>query len=195
MPTPALRTTRETAAAPRQWGGLFIGFCGIVLLMWWTGARPGEACRLTGHEIDRSGRLKIQGGDVLAIPGVWSYRPTAHKGSHAGRARIILLGPKAQAVLGKWPNGFDPRTVATNPRATSNYSPHSLITAVKRACKKLNVQPWHPHQLRHSAATRFRAFGGKEIAATLLGHAGGTVTDRYALEDWRRAADCIKKCG
>lgn len=170
---------------------------GIILFMWWTGARPGEACRIAANEIDRSGKLKIPGGDVLAIPSVWSYRPTKHKGVSAGRPRIILLGPKAQAVIGKAfvDFRFDPRTVATNPRASEHYSPHSLITAVKRACKKLGLSPWHPHMLRHAAASRFRAFGGKEIAATLLGHAGLTVTDRYAIEDWKRAAHAAAKCG
>lgn len=188
VPWPTVKATLKALPVPVR---------GIVLAMWWTGARPGEACRIAANEIDRSGKLTIPGGDVLAIPSVWSYRPTRHKGSSAGRPRIVLLGPKAQAVIGEWPAGFrfNPRTVATNPRAAEHYSPHSLITAVKRACKKLGLPPWHPHQLRHAAGTRFRAFGGKEIAATLLGHAGLTVTDRYALEDWKRAAECIRKCG
>ena len=50
------------------------------------GKRPGEVVRMTTGEIDRSGD-------------VWSYRPARHKGDWLGKARVVALGPRAQAVL------------------------------------------------------------------------------------------------
>jgi integrase len=52
----------------------------------WTGMRPGEVCRLRLSEIDRTDP-------------VWVYRPSRHKTSHRGKARVIPIGPKAQSVL------------------------------------------------------------------------------------------------
>jgi integrase len=51
-----------------------------------TGARPGEVCIMRPCEVDRSGE-------------VWEYRPSRHKTEHHGQERLILIGPKAQAVL------------------------------------------------------------------------------------------------
>ncbi len=33
---------------------------------------------------------------------VWVYRPSRHKTSHRGRARLVAIGPRAQAVLMKY---------------------------------------------------------------------------------------------
>jgi integrase len=51
-----------------------------------TGARPAEVCMLRPCDVDRSGD-------------VWIYRPRRHKTMHHGRERLVLIGPKAQAVL------------------------------------------------------------------------------------------------
>ena len=59
---------------------------GILELMLHTGARPAEICRITPGQIDRTGSL-------------WVYKPRRHKTQHHGKERIILIGPKGQAVL------------------------------------------------------------------------------------------------
>jgi len=51
-----------------------------------TGCRPSEVCNVRPCDIDTSGD-------------VWAYRPESHKTEHHGRARIIFIGPRAQAVL------------------------------------------------------------------------------------------------
>jgi len=58
----------------------------MVRLQRLTGMRPAETCLLRPADIDRSGD-------------VWIYRPTSHKTQHAGKERIISLGPKAQRIL------------------------------------------------------------------------------------------------
>lgn len=56
-----------------------------------TGARPGELCSMRASQVDRSGA-------------VWIYTPASHKMAHAGRSRVIYLGPRAQALLEPhWP--------------------------------------------------------------------------------------------
>jgi len=58
----------------------------MVRLQRLTGIRPGEVCVMRPCDIDRTGD-------------VWQYRPHEHKMEHKGRSRVILLGPKAQAIL------------------------------------------------------------------------------------------------
>ncbi|RIK78505.1 MAG: integrase, partial [Planctomycetota bacterium] len=58
----------------------------MVRLQRLTGMRPAEVCILRPCDLDRSGD-------------VWIYRPSKHKTEHHGRERLILIGPKAQAVL------------------------------------------------------------------------------------------------
>jgi len=57
----------------------------IVAFQYWTACRPAEACRLRMSEVDTSDTR-----------GVWLYRPKAHKTSHRGRDRTVIVGPNAQ---------------------------------------------------------------------------------------------------
>jgi integrase len=61
----------------------------MLVLLWWTGARPSEICSMRAADIDRSNKT-------------WIYRPTAHKNTHRGHERRIYLGPNAQRVLTPW---------------------------------------------------------------------------------------------
>lgn len=83
---------------------------GLIEFMRHTGCRPGEACALRGADIDRTGD-------------VWLFRPRHHKTAHKGKARVIAIGPRAQAViepfLGDDPNAhlFNPATAVAEARA------------------------------------------------------------------------------
>jgi integrase len=59
----------------------------MVQLQQLTGMRPGEVVILRPCDVDRS-----RGA-------IWVYRPESHKTEHHGIARVIFLGPRAQAVL------------------------------------------------------------------------------------------------
>ena len=55
---------------------------------------------------------------------------------------------------------------------------------------------WHPHQLRHNAATSFREHYGLDIAQTVLGHrVGSTITEIYAATNLERARDAVRMLG
>jgi integrase len=78
-----------------------------------------------------------------------------------------------------------------------------LITAhealVARAIEGMKDAPtipsWHPHRLRHAAATRLRKEHGLEAARVVLGHAGAAVTELYAEIDHEKARRIAQMSG
>jgi integrase len=54
---------------------------------------------------------------------------------------------------------------------------------------------WHPHQLRHTAATKLRKEFGLDIARVILGHRSPQITELYAELDVERAADVMARIG
>lgn len=55
---------------------------------------------------------------------------------------------------------------------------------------------WHPHQLRHNAATHLRREFGLEAAQIALGHASAQITDAvYAERDYAKVAEIMRKIG
>lgn len=58
-----------------------------------------------------------------------------------------------------------------------------------------NAHRWHPHQLRHNAATRLRKEFGLDAARLILGHRSAAVTETYAEVDQSRAAEVMARVG
>lgn len=54
---------------------------------------------------------------------------------------------------------------------------------------------WHPHQLRHNAATTLRKEFGIEAAKVILGHRSISMTAHYAEQDHAKAIEVIAKVG
>jgi integrase len=54
---------------------------------------------------------------------------------------------------------------------------------------------WHPHQLRHNAATHLRKQFGIEVARIILGHHSASVTEIYAEIDDEKARTIIRRIG
>jgi integrase len=54
---------------------------------------------------------------------------------------------------------------------------------------------WHPHQLRHNAATNLRREYGVELARIILGHATAFTTEIYAEADRSQAMEVIGRVG
>jgi integrase len=57
------------------------------------------------------------------------------------------------------------------------------------------IPDWHPHQLRHNAATNLRKEYGVELARIILGHATAFTTEIYAEADRQQAMEVIAKVG
>jgi integrase len=54
---------------------------------------------------------------------------------------------------------------------------------------------WHPHQLRHGAATHLRKSFGLDVARVVLGHRSAGVTDGYAELDRGKAIEAMESVG
>jgi len=50
---------------------------------------------------------------------------------------------------------------------------------------------WHPHQLRHNAATELRKEFGVEAARIIMGHRSAAITEVYAEKDEQKAIEAI----
>ena len=78
--------------------------------------------------------------------------------------------------------------------------PDSLSDAEKedrrrRASEWRKEHCWHPHRLRHSAATMLRREFGIEAARTVLGHTSAAITEVYAEIDQDKARAVMAKIG
>ena len=57
------------------------------------------------------------------------------------------------------------------------------------------VPHWHPHMLRHSAATAMCREFGIDTARILLGHSSAVMTAIYAEADAGKAVDATRRIG
>jgi integrase len=62
-------------------------------------------------------------------------------------------------------------------------------------CRAAALPHWHPHQLRHTAATLLRREYGLDVARAVLGHRTPAITDLYAEVDVGRAAEAMARLG
>lgn len=179
----------------------------MVQLQLWTGARPQEVDAIRPMDVTDAG------------DGIWYYRPATHKTEHHDRDRILVLGPRAQAILTPWlsrdPGEYCfcpaeavtwsrqrhrvwtiPPAKLTQSRLNPRYTRHSYRLAVSRACRRAGVPVWSPRQLRHTRATQIRAvYGSLEAAKAVLGHADTRVTEIYADRDLGLAARVMREIG
>lgn len=77
----------------------------------------------------------------------------------------------------------------------NRYTSSSLGHAIKRACKRAGIADWHPHRVRHSAATELRREISIEAARVTLGHKSVTMTELYAQADRTAAARAMEQLG
>ncbi len=214
----------EPYVSPQIWA--------MVQLQQLTGARSGELVIMRPVDIDTAGK-------------VWVYKPATHKTAHQGKERVVLFGPKAQAILRPWLVNRDRKdylfspaeaeenrrkeefckrktrlewgnrpgtNIKLNPQrkpgshyTASSYG-HAITKAIKKAYRPKGMsreefkkwkprQHWHPHQLRHNAATYLRKEFGLETARIILGHTSPVVTEIYAEMDHEKAVEVIGKVG
>lgn len=187
----------------------------MVELMWLTGMRVGEVVQMRTANLDRSGELWVYRPE---------RHKTAHHG-HARtvvlgpKAQAVMrpfLKADPQAPLFSPQEAEEerrrqlrasrrtPLTPSQRARARTahparspgaSYGTAPVYRAIARACRKAGVPRWHPHQLRHTAATRLRKQFGIEAARVILGHHSPAMTDLYAEIDEARAREIMKAVG
>ena len=133
----------------------------MVAVQYITGMRSGELCYMQWYQIDRS-----------IDP--WIYSPNDHKTAHHGHDRHIPLDNYVQSLIGIDYDNY----VFLNSRMKP-YTPTLYRYHIKQAAIKASVPHWFPHQLRHSAATRWAHISSTDDARNLLVHASIATTLMY----------------
>ncbi|MHC4538665.1 MAG: tyrosine-type recombinase/integrase [Planctomycetota bacterium] len=180
----------------------------MIQLQLLTGMRSSELASIRPRDIETGGKI-------------WLYRPVTHKTRYRGHERTISIGPRAQKILKRFlkrrttdycfspvestENRMQQRCkskqdvkVAKNVR--SRYDKDSYLRAVTYVIKAarrvgVDVPDFHPHQLRHTAATRIRKEMGLDAARAMLGHRNLKITDDYAELDRALAGEAALKFG
>ncbi len=76
------------------------------------------------------------------------------------------------------------------------YRVGSYAVAIARGCEKAGVPHFHPHQIRHTTATKIRREVGLDGARAVLGHRSPKMfTEVYAEIDGNMAAEVMAKLG
>lgn len=152
---------------------------GIVRLMAETGMRAGECASLVVADVDTlHGRAIIRSG----------------KG---GADRAVPFGPQTAAVLDRYMRVRRSHKLAGRSelwlptRAAGSFGYTSLYRALRRRAALAGIPDFHPHLLRHTAATRWLAAGGSEGGLmAVAGWKQRQMLDRYtAATAAERAAE------
>lgn len=170
----------------------------IIQVQLLTGCRPGEACEMHVDFLDQSGK-------------VWEYRPSKHKMAYRQREKLILIGPRCQEILEPYLDFdgylFSPDRALREYQESNgqiyrpgrkpgkHYTSHAYAKAIRKGCVRAKVTPWHPHRLRHNAATLIVEQFSWDVARTILGHRSLDTTRIYGEDAIAKAKDALEKIG
>jgi len=140
-----------------------------------TGSRSGELLKLTTSMLNRTGDI-------------WQAELGDHKTRHHGKSRTLHFGPHAQLILTKYLSADPDERLFRMTGA-------AYRRAITRACEKLGIDRWVPHQLRHTNADVVREEFGLEHTQAVLGHAKANMTKHYAQASSKKAAEVARKIG
>lgn len=193
----------------------------MIRLQLHSGMRPGEVVRLRALDIDMTGTVWLYrpGSDV----GPEGDHKTAHRGHSrvvplgprcqaiireylkADLSAYLFSPAETMAALRAeqrqkrktkvQPSQQDRRKKRPERKPGQRYTVGAYAYAIRRACIKAGVPHWHPHQLRHNAATEIRREAGLDAARAVLGHRTPAITEVYAEIDTAKAAAVMEKLG
>lgn len=110
-----------------------------------------------------------------------------------GMAHRVPLSAQALAVLKEAQTlKRGDRFVFPSPRKGKQMTPTVLALAVRRSAEKFDMEPWTPHDLRRTAASRMASMGTPRVVVSkILNHAEPSVTavyDRHGYDSEKRTA-------
>ncbi len=150
----------------------------IVRLMAETGMRAGEVCGLTVADVD------LQRGIV-----------TVRRGK-GGKGRIVPFSSQTGRVIDRYVRARRTHRLADTSALWlgdrgKNLEYYGLHAALKQRAESAGIKGFHPHLLRHTAATRWLRAGGSEGGLmAVAGWATRDMIDRYTgASASERAAD------
>lgn len=120
-----------------------------------------ELQRLTGM---RSGEVTImRTADINTSGNVWTYTPAEHKTKYRGHARVVYLGPKAQAVVRPWLRAdleaplFQPREVEAQRRQRQHAQRKTPLSCGNKPGSNRRKNPRKQAGERYDTASYLRA--------------------------------------
>jgi integrase len=149
--------------------------CDLIDLQRLTGTRSGELLKLTTGNINRTGD-------------VWTAELSDHKTRHHGQSRTLHFGPQAQLILTRYLSADPDERIFKITGAAYRRS-------ITRACERLGIDRWVPHQLRHTNADLVRSEFGLEHTQAVLGHAKANMSEHYAKASRAKASEVARKIG
>lgn len=198
----------KSKVSPQVWA--------MIELQRYTGMRPGEVTTMRGCDIDTSGKVWVYtppqhktswrgherkiylGPRAQAVLRLW-LRTDTHTFLFQPREAVAARRDALRKTR-KTPLSCGNRA-GTNCKSKPKkapgllYTPRSYYQAIRTACINAQVPHWHPHQLRHNAATFLRREFGLDASRVVLGHRSPKITEQYAELDWTKAADVMAKVG
>lgn len=174
----------------------------LFTVMLTTGMRRGEAIGLRWEDVDlKKGVISVR-QQVQRING--ELKATEVK-TERSRRSINLAKPTVMAL--KEHKAVQMRTQVASPAWTETgyvfttglgtpLDPRNVAKQFESSCLKAKIGKWHPHELRHSAATLMLATGTPlQVVSAVLGHASIRITSDvygHVLEPQRQeAADAL----
>jgi integrase len=186
----------------------------MVQLQRLTAMRPGEVCLMRTRDVETSGPVWVyrpeshktehHGRDRLIYLGPQAQDilrpfvrpdPTAYVFSPieaTAERRAAMRTSRKSAVQ---PSQQNRRKSKPRKSPGERYDTDSYRRAIAYGCLRADVPKWHPHQLRHNAATRLRREFGLDTARAVLGHSSTAVTEIYAELDRDKAAGAMSQVG
>lgn len=186
----------------------------MVQLQRLTGMRPGEVVSMRTADIDTSGKVwaytpeshKTEhhgrprvihlGPKAQAVLRPWLRveltLPLFSPADAVAERKEMMRASRKTAVQ---PSQVDRSKSKPKRQAGKQYPVDSYRRAIAHACIVAGVPKWHPHQLRHSAATWLRKEFGIDVARVVLGHSSTAVTEIYAEMDLTKAAEAMERVG
>ena len=149
----------------------------MVLFLAYTGLRWGEMAALTVGRVDFLRRRALVAESVTPVEGVMTFGPT--KGHERREVPIprFLIDDLARHVEGKSADDL----VFAGQRGAVMRSGTFRRGALIEAARAIGIPGFHPHELRHTAASLAIASGADvKVVQQMLGHKSATMTlDQY----------------
>jgi integrase len=145
----------------------------VVLFLAYTGLRWGEMAALRVHRVDFLRRRVLVAESVTPIGGVMTFGPTkGHERREVPLPHFLLEDMSRQIARSSQDD-----LVFTGQRGAVMRSQTFQRAALTKAAGELGIPGFHPHELRHTAASLAIASGADvKIVQQMLGHKSATLT-------------------
>jgi integrase len=196
----------------------------MIQLQLLTGARPGELCSMRGRDLDVSGAIwrytpahhKTEhcGRERTIFIGPKAQeilRPYLKPDLTAPLFSPVQAGAERTYMATSGKHRGVPANRRGTPATCTSYTSENYGGTIRHLVERAErvahdrrpevpadqriVKRWHPHQLRHNAATYLRQQFGIDVARTVLGHSSIAMTEIYAEADLEAAKNAIAKVG